>query len=67
MQAGKFQEAAQQYETLAERAEKHGLPQTPQLFLQAGRAWFEAGDSKAGLANPKRDWAYWSYTAGFKD
>ena len=51
MQAGKFQEAAQQYETLAERGEKHRLPQTPQLFLQAGRAWFEAGDSKAGLAN----------------
>lgn len=50
MHAGKFQEAAQQYGALAKGAEKRRLPQAPQLFLQAGRAWFEAGDSQAGLA-----------------
>ncbi len=51
MHSGKYHEAAQQYQTLAEGAEKHKLMQAPQLFLQAGRAWFEAGDSKAGLAS----------------
>ena len=51
MNAGKYQEAAQQYQALAEGAEKHGLPQADQLFLQAGRAWFEAVNSKTGLAS----------------
>jgi len=51
MHAGQYQEAAQQYGALAEGAEKHKLPQAPQLFLQAGRAWFEAGDSKTGIAS----------------
>ncbi len=51
MHSGIYQEAAQQYQALAEAAEKHGLPQATPLFLQAGRAWFEAGDSKTGLAS----------------
>ena len=51
MHSGNYNEAAQQYQALAEGAEKRQLPQAPQLFLQTGRAWFEAGDSKAGLAS----------------
>ena len=51
MHAGKYQEAAQQYQALAEGSEIHGLPQAPQLFFQTGRAWFEAGDAKIGLAS----------------
>lgn len=51
MHSGNYNEAAQQYQALAEGAEKRQLPQAPQLFLQAGRAWFEAEDSKAGLAS----------------
>ena len=36
---------------LLKEPKKRQIPQTPQLFLQAGRAWFETGDSKAGLTS----------------
>ena len=55
MHSGNYNEAAQQYQALAEGAEKRQLPQAPQLFLQAGRAWFEAGDSKSGLASIQKE------------
>ena len=55
MHTGNYHEAAQQYQALAEGAEKRQLPQAPQLFLQAGRAWFEAGDSKSGLASIQKE------------
>ena len=66
MLSGNYYEAAQQYQALAEGAEKRQLPQAPQLFLQAGRAWFEAGDSNAGLANIQKGLNILRIFRGFK-
>ena len=44
MAQGKAAEAAAIFDELAEDASKHGLPRAPQLYLQAGRAWIEAGE-----------------------
>lgn len=38
MHSGKYHEATRLYQALAVGAEKHRLPQAPQLFLQSGRA-----------------------------
>ncbi len=46
---GKWHEAAEVYESLANAAEKRGMPQTPQLYLRAGRSWLQHGDHEAGI------------------
>lgn len=42
---GAFEEAAAIFGELAEAAEAHEIPRAPQLHLQAGRAWLDAGRS----------------------
>ncbi len=42
-------EAAGIFDTLAKQAAKRGIPRAPQLFLQAGRAWIEAGEIESGV------------------
>jgi hypothetical protein len=46
---GNSAEAAAIFEELAETAKTKNLKRTPQLYLQAGRAWIEAGQSEHGL------------------
>jgi hypothetical protein len=54
MSIGDYPAAAASFEDLAEKAEKHGGPRAPFLFLQAGRARILAGQVPAGLADIKR-------------
>jgi hypothetical protein len=42
-------EAAVIFDKLAEEGAKRGIPRTPQLYLQAGRAWIEAGEIDRGM------------------
>jgi hypothetical protein len=53
MTKGKHAEAAVIFDELAAGALKRNLPRAPQLFLQAGRAWIEAGETKRGIAKLK--------------
>jgi hypothetical protein len=41
--------AAVIFDGLAEEGAKRGIPRAPQLFLQAGRAWIEAGEIERGV------------------
>lgn len=47
MMAGRFAEAAQLFDQLAQKALAHGLPQAPQLTLRAAEAYFKAGEREA--------------------
>jgi len=42
-------QAAAIFDKLAEDASKHGIPRAPQLYLQAGRAWIEAGEVEKSI------------------
>jgi hypothetical protein len=42
-------EAAVIFDTLAEKGAKRRLPRSPQLYLQAGRAWITAGEIERGM------------------
>ena len=42
-------EAAVIFDELAEDGAKRGIPRAPQLYLQAGRAWIEAGEIERGV------------------
>ena len=42
-------EAAVIFDELAEAGAKRGIPRAPQLYLQAGRAWIEAGEVERGV------------------
>ena len=53
MSIGDYPAAAAAFEDLAGRAEKHGGPRAPFLFLQAGQARILAGQIPAGLAHTK--------------
>src|SRR5690242_7024021 len=53
MASGDYQAAAAAYGSLAERAEEHGGPRAPFLFLQAGRACILAGQVPAGTTSLK--------------
>lgn len=53
MTNGKHAEAAVIFDELAAGASKRDLPRAPQLLLQAGRAWIEAGETERGIANLK--------------
>ena len=46
-------EAAVIFDEMAEKASERDIPRAPQLFLQAGRAWIEAGDSERGISRLK--------------
>lgn len=41
--------AAVIFDELAEEGVKRGIPRAPQLYLQAGRAWIEAGEIERGV------------------
>ena len=41
--------AAVIFDELAEEGAKRGIPRAPQLYLQAGRAWIEAGEIERGV------------------
>jgi hypothetical protein len=49
MDQGKPGEAAVIFEALADKAIARGVPRAPQLCLQAGRAWIEAGEVERGI------------------
>jgi len=49
MAQGKAAQAAAIFDELAEDASKHGIPRTPQLYLQAGRAWIDADEVERGI------------------
>jgi len=49
MGQGQAAQAAAIFDKLAEDASKHGLPRAPQLYLQAGRAWIEAGEVEKSI------------------
>ena len=42
-------EAAVIFDDLADKGAKRGIPRAPQLYLQAGRAWIEAGEIERGV------------------
>jgi hypothetical protein len=42
-------DAAVIFDELAEAGAKRGIHRAPQLYLQAGRAWIEAGESERGV------------------
>ncbi len=42
-------EAAAIFDRLAEEGANRGIPRAPQLYLQAGRAWIEAGEIRHGI------------------
>ena len=42
-------EAAVIFDRLAEAGANRGIPRAPQLYLQAGRAWIEAGEIERGV------------------
>jgi hypothetical protein len=46
---GKPGEAAAIFEVLADKAAERNLPRAPQLCIQAGRAWIEAGEVERGF------------------
>lgn len=49
MAEGRAEEAGIIFSKLASAAAKRGLPRAGQLHLQAGRAWFKAGDVQRGM------------------
>ena len=49
MAQGQPAQAAAIFDQLAEDASKHGIPRAPQLYLQAGRAWMEAGEIEQSI------------------
>lgn len=49
MEEGQPAEAAAIFDELAHEASKRGIPRAPQLYLQAGRAWIEAGKVEDGM------------------
>ena len=49
MAHGQAAQAAAIFDKLAEDASKHGIPRAPQLYLQAGRAWIEAGEVEKSI------------------
>ncbi len=51
LDAGKMQQAAEQFEQLATKAAARDYPQAAQLFLRAGRARLEANQTAVGLAH----------------
>lgn len=53
MMKGKPAEAAVIFDELAVSASKRILPRAPQLLLQAGRAWIEAGETERGITKLK--------------
>jgi hypothetical protein len=46
---GQPADAAVIFDELAETGAKRGLPRAPQLYLQAGQAWIEAGEVERGV------------------
>ena len=42
-------EAAVIFDELADEGARRSIPRAPQLYLQAGRAWIEAGDIERGM------------------
>lgn len=54
MAQGKPTEAAPILESLADKAEARGIVRTPQLNLQAGRAWLEAGDVERAVSRLRK-------------
>jgi hypothetical protein len=53
MAKGEYLTAAQAYEQLGNGAKARGLPYDAQLFLQASRCWFLAGQVNSGMQNLK--------------
>jgi hypothetical protein len=53
MAKGKPAEAAVIFDELADSASKRNLPRAPQILLQAGRAWIEAGETDRGITRLK--------------
>jgi hypothetical protein len=49
MEQNQPEEAAVIFDRLAEAGAKRGIPRAPQLYLQAGRAWIEAGEIERGV------------------
>lgn len=49
LEEGRWAQAAEHFEQLAAAAESRAMPQTPNLFLQAGRARIENGEQVEGL------------------
>lgn len=54
MANGRYAEAAEAFESLANTAQARGGPRAPLFFLQAGRARTLAGQNEAGLAQVKQ-------------
>lgn len=54
MTSGRYAEAAEAFEALANAAQARGGPRAPLFFLQAGRARTLAGQNEAGLAQVKQ-------------
>ena len=54
MAQGKPAEAAPILESLADRAEARGIERAPQLNLQAGRAWLEAGEAEHAVSRLRK-------------